>query len=360
MKTDKPKPLPLLIRLLIVLAVVLAFFSGLLIPFYGCYDNATLTRSGNNISQIAKSHFSLTLARNDAKPIDAESVHQWAIRLAQAGGINNAEVYRHELDPAVKIYEGAWPKAIVSREKEVNPEFLDSPISYAIVANIPPDLEMPNVISIPLMWTRGLFGFSELEGSPAYLSGGGHVAYLDGHVEWYELDNLKQSIFYKYGTEEPTSDPREAIPPGAHILVPEPLHVNPERRAELIKASENWVFWHKSVPEFWRENAYVLGLLLNVCLLVWLFRRYLRGDTDGMGFFLGLYFIEFTCAALTLAIGDSRGFMSIYGMFYYLAIWVFPIMVAAGLIRLFWITGYLKITLILGGVGLNLWLVLLS
>jgi len=75
----------------------------------------------------------------------------------------------------------------------------------------------------PVAWTRGLktdgTWASETASTPGvYGSKGGFIAFLDGHVTWY--DNLRDEggQLVNYTTKKPTSNIYEALPPGTSVL----------------------------------------------------------------------------------------------------------------------------------------------
>lgn len=61
----------------------------------------------------------------------------------------------------------------------INPEILNFPIGYSIAVYPNPN-EMPTSLT-PLLWTRGLHEFQEFDAPYS-----GHIAYLDGHVNYFE------------------------------------------------------------------------------------------------------------------------------------------------------------------------------
>lgn len=92
---------------------------------------------------------------------------------------------------------------------ELDPEILNFPIGFNVA--VYPHLDFPTS-ETPILWTRGLHRYNEFE---AYY--GGHVAYLDGHVQ-----------FYSGGPDGPEPELEELFGPDSiysqalHILEHEP------------------------------------------------------------------------------------------------------------------------------------------
>jgi len=67
------------------------------------------------------------------------------------------------------------------------------------------------------MWTRGLQPDGTWSMDSPFNGSGGFIAFLDGHYDWYE-----KADFCKYGTNIPTVNVHEALPPDAVVLSAEP------------------------------------------------------------------------------------------------------------------------------------------
>jgi prepilin-type processing-associated H-X9-DG protein len=128
---------------------------------------------------------------------------------------NDAALWFIKSDPQLAGRE--IPKNIILGDLtngSANPAFMQLPLSYEILANIP-HASVPT--TTPIAWTRGLQSDGTWLPDSPWQGEGGHIAYLDGHVEWIEKFSS-----VKYGTNIPTTNIREALPPGAVILSAEP------------------------------------------------------------------------------------------------------------------------------------------
>ncbi len=75
-------------------------------------------------------------------------------------------------------------------------------------------MELPP--TTPLVWTRGLQPDGKWSKTSApYGDWGGFVVFADGSMQKFNTIDRK---LVKFGTKQPTSDIREALPPGTRIL----------------------------------------------------------------------------------------------------------------------------------------------
>ncbi|MBC2604232.1 hypothetical protein [Puniceicoccus vermicola] len=83
---------------------------------------------------------------------------------------------------------------------ELFPELLEFPIAFSVA--IYPDLHR-EASKTPLFWTRGLHRFHSF--NRPY---GGHIAFLDGHIQYFEgdADSPNEELEYYFGPESPFTD----------------------------------------------------------------------------------------------------------------------------------------------------------
>jgi len=183
----------------------------------------------NNLGVIAKAYLAYSITGKTPRIIAAkpgDTAHKAAYLLAKYTDLNDASLYFIKSDPhAPKNI----PKVILldlegtDTQRSINPEFLKSELSFEIAANLSPNAPPTTT---PVAWTRGLREDGTWSPDSPWGGGGGHIAYLDGHVEWADKLTLDGECFTIYATRpnagKPTVNIREALPPGAVILSAEP------------------------------------------------------------------------------------------------------------------------------------------
>jgi len=216
---------------LIVLAigVVLFLLAGMCdfgMPFGGkkwAYKSAA-----SCAAQLAKCYHCYCFTDPEARVITTKAaggtVNGFALVLAAHGGMNMADLWFIKRDQALENVN-TWPLQVADiadpKHPVIEPLFVVAkPKSWAVVVDMPdPKTLESRASTYPVIWTRGLGPAGWKKDSP-YQGEGGHVAYLDGHVVWYDktTDDNGAGVFKDYRTGEPTSDIRQAIGPGAKVL----------------------------------------------------------------------------------------------------------------------------------------------
>lgn len=200
--------------------LVFIVFLMMLIGPHGMDSRAILeakrASAQNNLGQIAKAY--LTYSTSNSPPAlniqPGDTAHELAYILALEAGINDAAVWFVKSDE--RLTGLTIPKVVYlgdPRIAPINPAFSKLPLSVEIVAALPNG----RPTSTPIAWTRGLQSDGTWPADSPWQGDGGHIAYLDGHVEW-----ATKFSSYKYGTNIPTTNIREALPPGTVILSAEP------------------------------------------------------------------------------------------------------------------------------------------
>jgi len=183
------------------------------------------TPASLHAGQIAKAYLSFSNAGLKGRSLEVQpgaTAHAAAFILAQKAGLNDATTWFVDDDT---FAPDPRPKLVISGNvetaTEVSPEFAKATLSFEFAANIAVDAP-PS--ATPVAWTRGLrFDGTWAPNSPWH-GAGGRIAFLDGHVEWFEKISTasRENSLSIYPLREnggrPTSDIREALPPGAVIL----------------------------------------------------------------------------------------------------------------------------------------------
>jgi len=119
------------------------------------------------------------------KAFFTDSIEDVALGLAKYQGLNLASIWFVDTDPRLRGVE--LPVLVADGDpafaKSCSPEFLKtSPKARAYVTGLPANAPA----STPLLWTYGLDSATGKWVAASPWGGlGGHVAFLDGHVEWY-------------------------------------------------------------------------------------------------------------------------------------------------------------------------------
>ncbi len=220
------RPAFTLVELLTVIAII-AILAAILIPTIGnVINNARKTTAANNLRQIAVAYMAYSTEGGKGRAMNAESIYDWARILAEKVSLNDPALYILKDDPLVEqAGEKNHPKVVATPGVAGAPWSVDSkfqgfPLSFAVANKL--STRAP-VSTTPIAWTRGLKLnglWSDLtEANPGvYGAEGGHVAFLDGHVTFYEnlTDNDGQLLHFV--TKKPTANIREALSPNAEGL----------------------------------------------------------------------------------------------------------------------------------------------
>jgi len=188
-----------LIELLTVIAII-GILAGILIPTVGAVQKkAAMIRSVNNLKQIAIGYKTFSNSAKRARVISkgnwstssnrsANDMKDWAKVLAYHAGLTDANIWLIDSDEKVSGYSGTLPRAIGRKDGSQFNEssewssMPDDVISYAAVVN----MSALASAGTPLVWTKGLSTNGEWSETSPWQGEGGHIAFMDGHVEFFE------------------------------------------------------------------------------------------------------------------------------------------------------------------------------
>lgn len=188
-----------LIELLTVIAII-GILAAILIPAVGAVRiKAAQASSQSNLKQIALAYNNFSISGSRTRIITeggwsegeykASSPSEWAQVLAEFGGLNDGALYFIGSD--VKVASLATiPQIILQNVNNDNPVTPTSEwstasgnLSYEMGADLSPNAQ---ATVTPLIWTRGLESSGNWETDSPWEGQGGHIAFLDGHVVFYE------------------------------------------------------------------------------------------------------------------------------------------------------------------------------
>lgn len=218
-----------LIELLTVIAII-GVLAAIIIPAVGgVLDNAKRSAAQASLKGIAIGYKNFATGGSRARTIinggwqegqtRASNSGQWAQVLADFADVNEAPVYF--IDSAADVAGLASIPKIILAGDPPSPvsEWSNATqfISYNMAINIPPT-GSGNVT--PVIWTKGLQGNGSWSNNPTespWGSAGGHIAFADGHVEWFD-DTENQLIDPANGNT--TSDIGTAVGGSGNIVRP--------------------------------------------------------------------------------------------------------------------------------------------
>lgn len=186
-----------LIELLTVIAII-GILAAILIPAVGkVREVANKSKSSSNMRSIAVSYATystsggrvrtLTEARMNADPdVSLSDVAGVAQFLAKQVDLTDASIWIIESDPAVAAYTELLPAIVGFRDGDnafqtATDWVQEVPVGYDFAIGVSGNAPTSTT---PLLWTRALSP-SGTWGPDSPWGLGGHIAYLDGHVSFY-------------------------------------------------------------------------------------------------------------------------------------------------------------------------------
>jgi prepilin-type N-terminal cleavage/methylation domain-containing protein/prepilin-type processing-associated H-X9-DG protein len=185
-----------LIELLTVIAII-GILAAILIPAVGkVRDVANKTISSSNMRSIAVVHATFSSLSGRTRVItpdrlanagfSAEKSNSVALFLAQETNLLDAAFWRIDTDPAVITATTAPPPSVAYNDATngftPTAGFEASPVSYDFFVGVGGNDEPANT---PLLTTHGLTTDGTWPSATTPWGGGGHIAFLDAHVTWY-------------------------------------------------------------------------------------------------------------------------------------------------------------------------------
>lgn len=190
-----------LIELLSVVAII-AILATVLVPTAGhMMEKARRTKAANNLRQVAIAYAS-TQIDDSFNTVQTKSYHTFIRKLSEQTHLNDPRIWIQSDDPKVIKRQETIPASLYDSKLE---EF---PISISVASFIPPHAPASTT---PIAWTRGLLpnGYWDAENG-VYGIKGGFIAFLDGHVQWFDNIAEEPHLLLKLGTQERTPNIEDA------------------------------------------------------------------------------------------------------------------------------------------------------
>jgi hypothetical protein len=148
-------------------------------------------------------------------PEGLPDIYAYAAYLAQFGNATDVDLWFSKRDPVL------WPKnlmpdAILLPNQNIPAaaiasHFQGAPLAWA-VALLPDIANVPQ--TTPMIWTRGLQSDGTWRKDSPAGALGGHVGFVAGNAKFYHEINGQ---LFKFGTQQPTNNILEALPPGTRV-----------------------------------------------------------------------------------------------------------------------------------------------
>ena len=213
-----------LVELLIVISII-AVLAGLVMPtLTGARSSGDKMKSMNAAKQISQAWVSYAKGEK-TRTLNAESIHDWAFRLASHVDLNTPSLWILDFDPIVsdKIGSGAAMPSNIGEKISTNTwkiseEFKAFPLSWEVANRVRPNANS----STPLIWSRGLKATGDWDKNDGVFGdNGGHIAFVDMSVAWFKSlrdeDNPKGALKV-YNETRPTFNIGQAIGGAQNIL----------------------------------------------------------------------------------------------------------------------------------------------
>ncbi|MDQ8207256.1 prepilin-type N-terminal cleavage/methylation domain-containing protein [Coraliomargarita sp. SDUM461003] len=189
-----------LIELLTVIAII-GILAAILIPTVGAVKKkASMVTSSSNLRQIALAYANFSTSGTRTRSISddgawaagktqATTTAGWAQVIAEFGGLNDGSLYFITSADDVASYASAIPNVIITTTTGTAVASTDwtaakDIISYDMAAGLSPNAQSTVT---PLIWTKGhIDGTGKWDDNSPWLGEGGHIAFVDGHVTYYE------------------------------------------------------------------------------------------------------------------------------------------------------------------------------
>ena len=206
-----------LVELLAVIAIV-SILAAIIVPTTGkAITKARRAKAASHLRQIALAHATYTYDDSGSfRQINVNDLGQWAVILAEHTGLNDPQLWVVSDDPKVSASTATKPRVVATHTGDswaLASDFAAFPKSFAVASGVPANAPASTT---PIAWTRGLKADGTWDAEKGvYGAQGGHIAFLDGHVQWFQNLSAQGGQLVNYQTGTPTANILEALPASA-------------------------------------------------------------------------------------------------------------------------------------------------
>jgi hypothetical protein len=222
------RPFALMRRIIIIIASICCIAIIILTLIGQQQTNVKRSVDGVKIRAIGHSIMAVEADFPGAlSSVKSTDIYAFAEELARLGVVNDPKLWLSMCAPN-DPFPIAPPNFILAADPSTNgtrtsnPDFRGLSLVIA-VASFPPGTDITKLpVTTPIAWTRGLQSDGTWSKTLApYGNWGGFIVFAGGNLAKYSKINGQ---LVKFGTTQPTSDIREALPPGTSILESPPKH----------------------------------------------------------------------------------------------------------------------------------------
>lgn len=203
-------------------------------------DSEAAEVHASNLRQMGQASLIFANDNNEMFPggEEVQTIHDAAEMLARGGGLNDATMWVTEGDAKSGI-EGQLG-TIINRDRSADATF---PNQNVIAFDYALDLSTTMPSTTPIAWTRGLKEDGTWDEHGTFGASGGFIVFLGGNLMKASDVSSGRSPLRRFGTQEPTTNILEALPPGARVVGAGPGTLNrstgraPEAKPPLRSAA---------------------------------------------------------------------------------------------------------------------------
>jgi hypothetical protein len=178
-------------------------------------STAYKTSDGSSLRQIGQASLIYSVDHQDQLPI-ATDVWDYARKLAEGAGLDNAYIWTSRIDPAYAGV-GSHTPVLVPDTKSPRPLSSDFKNIKPAVAVVLGKLNISMPATTPIAWTRGLQADGTWAKHSPYGTDGGYIVFVGGNVMFYKNLTLDGGELLRFDGKGKTANILEALPPGCRI-----------------------------------------------------------------------------------------------------------------------------------------------